>query len=93
MIAEPDLRVTADSVDPDYDEPFIEVDEQRSEPVPQCYVHGGFKGTPARFSFYFPPQAQYRGRFAVLRVASQRDGDMQTPYARVQNIARVRVVS
>ncbi|MCB2061028.1 MAG: hypothetical protein KDE21_11005, partial [Novosphingobium sp.] len=31
-------------------------------------------------------------RFAVLRVASQREGDAETPYARVQNIARVRVV-
>jgi hypothetical protein len=30
--------------------------------------------------------------FAVLRVASQRHGDAGTPYARVQNIARVRVV-
>jgi hypothetical protein len=30
--------------------------------------------------------------FAALRVASQRDGDMHTPYARVQNIALVRVV-
>jgi hypothetical protein len=30
--------------------------------------------------------------FAALRVASQRDGDMRTPYARVQNIALVRVV-
>jgi hypothetical protein len=27
------------------------------------YVHGGFKGTEARFSFYFPPKERYQGRF------------------------------
>ena len=30
--------------------------------------------------------------FSVLRATSQREGDSQTPYARVQNLARVRVV-
>jgi hypothetical protein len=30
--------------------------------------------------------------FAVLRATSQREGDARTQYARVQNIARVRVV-
>ena len=30
--------------------------------------------------------------FPVLRATSQRNGDSQTPYARVQNLARVRVV-
>jgi len=30
--------------------------------------------------------------FPVLRVASQREGDAKTPYARVQNIGRARVV-
>jgi hypothetical protein len=30
--------------------------------------------------------------FAVIRVASQRQGDTKTPYGRIQNIARVRVV-
>jgi hypothetical protein len=30
--------------------------------------------------------------FAVLRATSQREGDAKTPYARVQNLARVRVV-
>jgi hypothetical protein len=63
MIAEPEVRVTADSVDPDYSEPYIEIDEQRTDPVPHRYVHGGFRGTDARFSFYFPTKEQYRGRF------------------------------
>jgi len=63
MIAEPAVRVTAESVDPDYAEPFVDIDEQRSDPVPHRYVSGGFRGTDARFSFYFPPEEQYEGRF------------------------------
>jgi hypothetical protein len=55
--------VTADSVDPQFSQPYIEIEEERSAPAPHRYVHGGFSNTDARFSFYFPPQAQYRGRF------------------------------
>lgn len=43
--------------------PYIDVDELRQLPVPHRYVHGGFKGTDTRFSFYFPPKEQYQGRF------------------------------
>lgn len=57
------LFVTADSVDPDFAEPFVEIDEERAESLPHRYVHGGFAGTNARFSFYFPPAGQYGGRF------------------------------
>lgn len=57
------IHVTADSIDPDYAEPFVDISEERTEPVPHRYVSGGFKGTDARFSFYFPPRAQYQGRF------------------------------
>jgi hypothetical protein len=57
------MQVTGDSVDPQYGEPYIEIDEQRSAPAPHRYVHGGFKGTDARFSFYFPPKDRYEGRF------------------------------
>ena len=63
MQAQKPLFVTADSIDPLFAEPFTDVDEQRSDPVPHRYVSGGFKGTKARFSFYFPPEAQYQGRF------------------------------
>jgi hypothetical protein len=59
----PPISITETSLDPEYNEPFIEVDEERSEPVPHRYVNGGFKGTAARFSFYFPPAGQYQGRF------------------------------
>jgi len=55
--------VTADSVDPRFKDPYIDVNELRNEPVPHRYVHGGFKNTDARFSFYFPPKERYAGRF------------------------------
>jgi len=55
--------VTADSVDPQFNKPTIEIDEQRQEPAPHRYVHGRFEGTDARFSFYFPPKERYQGRF------------------------------
>jgi hypothetical protein len=57
------VRVTGDSVDPLFQEPHVEVNEQRDGPVPHRYVHGVFKGTDARFSFYFPPTERYQGRF------------------------------
>jgi hypothetical protein len=55
--------ITEDSVDSRYGDPSIEVNEERQEPAPHRYVHGSFKGTPGKFSFYFPPKARYQGRF------------------------------
>jgi hypothetical protein len=46
-----------------FKEPFIDIDEWRDKPVRHRYVHGGFKGNGARFSFYFPSKEKYRGRF------------------------------
>ena len=57
------MLVTADCVDPRYNKPYVDVDEQRTTPVPHRYVHGGFTGTDAKFSFYFPPREQFQGRF------------------------------
>ena len=57
------MRVTADCVDPRFNDPYIDIDEQRTAPVPHRYVHGGFKGTDAKFSFCFPPPEQFQGRF------------------------------
>ena len=61
--SDPSGDVTADSIDPIYNQPYIELNELRDAPVPHRYVHGGFAGTDARFSFYFPPKEQYQGRF------------------------------
>jgi hypothetical protein len=43
--------------------PYIDIDEWREKPVKHRYVHGGFKGTETRFSFYFPTKEAYQGRF------------------------------
>jgi hypothetical protein len=45
-----------------FGEPFIDIDEERSNP-PHRYIHGGFDGTATRFQLYFPPKEVYRGRF------------------------------
>jgi hypothetical protein len=46
-----------------FDRAVIDIDEWRDEPVRHRYVHGGFEGTDARFSIYFPPEERYEGRF------------------------------
>jgi hypothetical protein len=62
--------VTATCVDPDLAEPYTDKDERRSITDPATkvrvsyrYIHGGFTGTKARFSFYFPSRSEYRGLF------------------------------
>ena len=57
------MRVTADCIDPRFNQPYIDIEEERTTPVPHRYVHGGFTGTDAKFSFYFPPKEQYQRRF------------------------------
>jgi hypothetical protein len=44
-------------------EPYVDIDEWRDAPVRHRYVHGGFKGTDMRFSFYMPPTEKFEGRF------------------------------
>lgn len=61
--ATPAASSTAPVSDPTFAQPYIDIDEWRDTPVRHRYVHGGFKGTDTRFSFYFPPKAQYQGRF------------------------------
>lgn len=46
-----------------FSEPYIDIDEWRDTPIKHHYVHGGFKGTETRFSFYFPSKDKYEGRF------------------------------
>jgi hypothetical protein len=78
------LFVTAESVDPRFNQPYIDIREWRDEPIDapvfpggittqhggaapfkarHLYVHGGFTGTDAKFSYCFPPEEQYQGRF------------------------------
>lgn len=57
------VQVTEASIDPLFSEPYIDANELRTDPLPHRYVHGGFTGSDARFSFYLPPAEQYEGRF------------------------------
>jgi len=59
----PQAAVAAQPADPLFNQPYVDLDEWRDKPVRHRYVHGGFTGTNARFSFYFPPKEQYQGRF------------------------------
>ncbi|MGZ4702478.1 MAG: hypothetical protein ACXV98_14800, partial [Ilumatobacteraceae bacterium] len=50
--------------------PYTDVDAERTTTDPAThitvnyrYIHGGFTGTKTKFAFYFPPKAQYQGRF------------------------------
>ena len=56
-------QVVLSAQDTMFKSPYVDVDEWRDTPVRHHYIHGGFKGTDTRFSFYFPPKEQYQGRF------------------------------
>lgn len=49
--------------DPQFQNPYVDIDEWRDHPVRHHYIHGGFKDTNTKFSFYYPPQEEYEGRF------------------------------
>jgi hypothetical protein len=53
-------EITTDSL---FREPYTDIDEWRDVPLRHRYVHGGFKGTETRFSFYFPAKENYEGHF------------------------------
>jgi PKD domain-containing protein len=46
-----------------FNAPYIDKDEWREAPARHRYIHGGFKGTDTRFSFYFPPNEEFKGHF------------------------------
>lgn len=49
--------------DPQFAQPYVDVEEWRDEPVRHCYIHGGFEHTQTRFCFYFPERSGYEKRF------------------------------
>lgn len=55
--------IPAGASDPLFQDPYIDKDEWRDTPVRHRYMHGGFRNTDLRFSFYLPDQKQYQGRF------------------------------
>ncbi len=58
--------------DPKYQKPFIDIDETRSrvtpagKELPFRYLHGGFEGTPVKFSFCLPSKEDFSGCFFHL---------------------------
>ena len=58
-----ELAWSFDTDDELFREPYVDVDEWRDGPARHRYVHGGFRGTETRFSFYFPDADAYQGRF------------------------------
>jgi hypothetical protein len=71
----------AGSTDSLYDKPYFDVDEWRDAPVRHRYVHGGFRETDLRFSFYFPPPERYEGRFfqPLMAVAGTENAALLPP--------------
>ncbi len=65
--------------DQQFAKPYIDVDEWRDQPLRHRYVHGGFEGTESRFSFYYPPKEEFKGRFF------QKLAPMQGPETEAQN--------
>lgn len=63
LVAGGPLWVTADCVDPLYNQPVIDSETDLSSPVPHHKVSGHFAGTDKRFNLYFPPREQWEGRF------------------------------
>lgn len=49
--------------DPQFQKPYIDIDDWRCQSVRYRYIHGGFEGTETRFSFFFPEKDAYKGRF------------------------------
>lgn len=63
ILTEIDFSKEFSTTDTLFSEPYVDVDEIRTKPLRHRYVHGGFKGTATRFSFYFPEKEHYTGRF------------------------------
>lgn len=57
------MFITADCVDPEFSKPVIDSQEDLASPTSVRRVSGHFEGTDAKFNFYFPPKAQWQGRF------------------------------
>jgi hypothetical protein len=61
------IFITEDCADPRYFAPYLLADlgdlKIEQLPIPHYVIRGGFRGTPAVFTFSFPLKPQYQGRF------------------------------
>lgn len=53
------MFITQDCIDPQFDRPVIDRQEDLKRPVLTHRVSGHFEGTDVKFSFFFPPKAQW----------------------------------
>src|SRR5262249_34399785 len=92
------VLVTATCVDPELSQPYTDKDERRTTTDPATnvtvsyrYIHGGFAGTNARVSFYFPGPEQYRERFfeSTYPTLGQEDAEPGTIAFAISNGAYV----
>jgi hypothetical protein len=64
--------------------------------VPSCLVAGTVPAVPVAAGRVLVTVKRRFGQagtyFPALRVVAQRDGDQRTPFARIENLARLRVV-
>ena len=66
--------------DPQFANPYIDVDEWRNEPVRHHYIHGGFEGTLTKFCFHQRKPMKkgfsilYRHLWVMRRKHSNRQG-------------------
>ncbi len=90
--------ITGACVDPVLNQPYVDTEQPRTTTDPSTgvtvsylYVHGGFTGTNARFSLYFPASDQYRGRFfeSTYPTVTQEDATPDTIAFAVSNGAYV----
>jgi len=67
-----------------FQKPYIDIDEWREENVRYRYryhyIHGGFEGTEAKFSFFFPEKEAYTGRFFHFMAPVQGNEDASIKY-------------
>jgi hypothetical protein len=61
--------------DAQFQKPYVDIDEWREGEVRYHYVHGGFDGSEARFSFFFPDKDHYKGRFFQFMAPVQGNED------------------
>ena len=57
------MQITASCVDPGYNTPVIDRENDVTTPVAYHQVSGHFEGTDIQFNIYLPPASQWKGRF------------------------------
>ena len=76
--------------DPLFQDPYVDLDEWRDEPVRHRYVHGGFHGSDCRFSDVLPRGAALPGTVLPSGHARARHGARARPKGSTSDTSRSR---